>query len=82
MALSIAEKNEIFSRPPVVLAPGVSGLRVLRSAAGYYVGRTDAEGFPYSRESGYFRTEDKAEEALAYARIIEIPDECPEDDEM
>lgn len=81
MALSIAEKNEIFSRPPVVLAPGVSELSVLKSAAGYYVGRT-LDGMPYSRESGYFGTSEKAHEALVYARTIVIPDECPEDDMM
>lgn len=81
MSLSVSEKSEIFSRPPVVLAPGVSELSVLKSAAGYYVGRT-LDGMPYSRESGYFNTEKKAEEALAYVRNVTIPDECPEDDEM
>lgn len=81
MSLSVSEKSEIFSRPPVVLAPGVSELAVLKSAAGYYIGRT-LDGMPYSRESGYFRTESKAKEALAYVRIVAIPDECPEDDMM
>lgn len=28
-----------------------SNLQVLKSAAGYYIGRTDSEGFPYSRNS-------------------------------
>jgi hypothetical protein len=79
MTLSVAEKDEIFSRPLVVLVPGVSDLRVLRSAAGYYVGRT-LEDMPYSRESGYFKTEAKAAEALAYVRIVAIPDEWPEDE--
>lgn len=59
MSLSVSEKSEIFSRPPVVLAPGVSELSVLKSAAGYYVGRT-LDGMPYSRESGYFNTEKKS----------------------
>lgn len=78
MTLSIAEKSDIFSRPPVVLVPGVSELSVLKSAAGYYIGRT-LDGMPYSRESGYFGTSEKAHEALVYARTIEIP-ECPEDE--
>lgn len=77
--LTYAEKSEIFSRPPVVLVPGVSELAVLKSAAGYYVGRT-LDNMPYSRESGYFITARKAEEALAYVRIVAIPDECPEDE--
>ena len=79
MTLSVEERIEIFSRPPVSLAPGVSELAVLKSAAGYYVGRT-LDGMPYSRESGYFKTEAKAAEALAYVRIVAIPDEWPEDE--
>ena len=40
-----------------------SELKVLRSAAGYYIGRTE-EGMPYSRESTYFSTSEEAEELL------------------
>lgn len=36
---------------------------VCKSAAGYYIGRYCNEG-PYSRESGYFRTREDAENAL------------------
>lgn len=79
MTLSVEERIEIFSRPPVSLAPGVSELAVLKSAAGYYVGRT-LDGMPYSRESGYFGTAEKAEEALPYVRTMVIPDDCPKDE--
>ena len=76
------EKNHepfSFREKRDILSPGVSELSVLKSAAGYYVGRT-LDGMPYSRESGYFNTEKKAEEALAYVRNVTIPDECPEDE--
>jgi hypothetical protein len=39
------------------------GNQVLRSAAGFYVG-TRCECGPYSRESGYYRTEQEAQRAL------------------
>lgn len=39
--------------------------KVCRSAAGYYVGTWCACG-PYSRESGYFRSEEEAKLALEY----------------
>jgi hypothetical protein len=42
----------------------ISELQVLRSAAGYYIGRTE-NGMPYSRESDYFRNKDDAEWALS-----------------
>ncbi len=38
-------------------------LQVLRSAAGYYIGTACACG-PYSRESGYYPTREKAANAL------------------
>jgi hypothetical protein len=38
--------------------------RVLMSGAGYYIG-TECNDGPYSRESGYFRTREEAETALA-----------------
>lgn len=43
----------------------ISELQVLKSAAGYYIGRTE-EGMPYSRESNYFRGKDNAEWMLSY----------------
>lgn len=40
-------------------------LRVLRSAAGWYIGTLCEEGFPYSRESlEYYPSLETAEEAL------------------
>jgi hypothetical protein len=39
-------------------------LRVLKSAAGYYIGRFCDCG-PYSRDSGYFNTSEDAEAMLA-----------------
>ena len=53
----------------------VSDLRVLQSAAGYYVGRVEIteEGyeFPFCRESGYYPTREKAESALEFLRELE-----------
>ena len=47
----------------------ISELKILRSAAGYYIGRTCKEDGlpfeePYSRESGYYPTEKAAENDL------------------
>ena len=39
-------------------------LKVLRSAAGYYIGFSCPECGPYSRESGYYRTKGEADSAL------------------
>ena len=41
----------------------ISDLQVLKSAAGYYIGRTQ-EGMPYSRESTYFSTKEEANKLL------------------
>jgi hypothetical protein len=41
----------------------ISELKVLKSAAGYYIGRTQ-DGMPYSRKSMYFKTREEAEELL------------------
>lgn len=41
----------------------VSLLRVLHSAAGYYIG-TRCDCGPYSRESGYYKTPKQASDAL------------------
>ena len=43
--------------------PGTE-LLVLKSAAGFYIGYLSEDGFPYSRESGYFATAEKAKESL------------------
>lgn len=57
--------------PLTIAGDRVSVLQVLRSAAGYYIGRTylDAEcdmaEFPYSRESGYYATHDQADAELS-----------------
>ena len=46
----------------------ISDLKVMKSAAGYYIGRScsDEDGFevPYSRESEYFRKEVEAQAEL------------------
>lgn len=45
------------------MSDNISELQVLKSAAGYYIGRTQ-EGMPYSRKSVYFKTKEKATELL------------------
>ena len=49
----------------------ISEYQVLKSAAGYYVGRLCHEGdelwMPYDRASGYFETEAEAAELLENA---------------
>lgn len=45
------------------MSNNISELQVLKSAAGYYIGRTE-DGMPYSRESTYFRTSEQAKELL------------------
>ncbi len=42
---------------------GYSELKVMQSAAGFYLG-TEYQGMPGSRESSYFRSEEEAEAAL------------------
>jgi len=51
------------------MTEGVSELKVMSSAAGWYIGTTyfDEEchcEFPNTRESGYYATEEEAEAAL------------------
>ena len=41
----------------------ITELQVLRSAAGYYIGRTQ-DGMPYSRQTDYFKTSKEAQEHL------------------
>jgi hypothetical protein len=42
----------------------VTGPRMIRSAAGWYIGFHCNACGPYSRESGYYRTPDEAQQAL------------------
>jgi hypothetical protein len=58
----------------------ISSLKVLSSAAGYYVGRTYTElprggDLPYSRESGYFRSREDALKELAILRKMGYDEE-------
>ena len=39
-------------------------IRVLKSAAGFYIGTTEEEGFPMCRISSYYPTKDAAQTAL------------------
>ncbi len=41
----------------------ISSVKVLRSAAGYYIGRTE-NGMPYDRQSRYHKTKQEAEHTL------------------
>lgn len=44
---------------------GISDFKVLRSGAGYYIGRTIGGHIPYSRDSReYWKTQEEATEAL------------------
>ena len=45
-------------------------LQVLRSAAGYYVGRLGEDGCPLERVSGYFATADEAERELRLILMV------------
>ena len=51
--------------------PFISEQQVMRSGAGWYIGRSYIDEnypdlpMPYSRESGYFASEQEAEEALS-----------------
>jgi hypothetical protein len=55
-----------------------SELKVMRSAAGYYVGTTcTTDGFeePGSRDSGYFPTKEQAQKYLDMVNEVENPQE-------
>ncbi len=45
--------------PKNIVGETYSELQVLKSAAGYYIGRTE-NGMPYSRESMYVKTKEEA----------------------
>lgn len=50
-------------------------VQVLRSAAGYYLGTSNEDDFPVSRESvEYFKTQEQAEQALASGNWTQRPD--------
>jgi len=64
-----ADPKRFPIRPSKDATYALSEMRVLKSAAGYYVGRTawdEDDGYeePGSRESGYFATEAEAAAAL------------------
>ena len=44
--------------------------RILRSAAGYYIGTFCPNCGPYSRESGYYKTWEDADKALANSNFF------------
>lgn len=50
--------------------PGTK-LKVLRSAAGWYLGFTDDDGQPYTRESVYLPMESEAHKLLTFLRGYE-----------
>lgn len=41
-----------------------SELKVMSSAAGYYIGRKDEDGMPFSRESGYYKSYTAAKSSM------------------
>jgi hypothetical protein len=57
----------VFSGAP---HPGTE-LKVLQSAAGYYLGFLTEEGEPYSRETDYFKRKEYAEFALDLVKIAQ-----------
>lgn len=66
-------KGVIYMIYNEILAPETNGQVsepvVMKSAAGYYVGRAyfeDGGWFPHSRETGYFRSVGEAQEALLH----------------
>lgn len=49
-------------------------VKVCQSNAGYYIGTTDEDGMPYSRESQeYWRSQQEAETALQYGEWTQRP---------
>ena len=57
----------ILSGAPV--NPNVSPFKVMQSAAGFYIGTSEWDNdfkcdMPYSRESGYYPTQEAAQQAL------------------
>jgi hypothetical protein len=42
----------------------VTDLKIMHSPAGFYIGREMADGEPFSRESGYYRSKSEAQEHL------------------
>lgn len=74
MSLTIKELDEIANRPWAPVEEGCSELQVMQSAAGYYVGRhkvVDGYPMPYSRESGYFDSQERANLALEFLLEME-----------
>ena len=63
MSLQIDPERTIYIYTDDMETTGITQLDVLRSNAGYYIGRMCDEG-PYCRNSGYFNTREQAEYAL------------------
>lgn len=70
------QKSEREYQTGKEVTEGISDLKVLKSAAGFYIGREftdeDKVTMPYNRESGYFQDRAVAEKELA-ARIAQDP---------
>lgn len=57
----------------------ISGLKVMESAAGFYIGRSYFDGevdLPYSRESGYFQTREQAQLELNEETLMSFEEWC------
>ena len=55
----------------------ISDFKVMKSNAGYYIGRTEFQAdinmsFPYSRDSQYYATKEQAEKTLKYFKLIHV----------
>ena len=63
----------------------ISNIKVMKSNAGYYIGRTYsddyAEDFPYDRVSNYFQSKDDCIEHMRYTMIYHHDDGylCPKE---
>jgi hypothetical protein len=66
---AVIKGETVFSGAP---HPGTN-MRVLRSAAGFYIGYLDKDGLPYSRESRYFPTACAAGAALTLVLSSDNP---------
>ncbi len=50
-------------------------VKVMKSAAGYYIGTYDNEGFPMCRISDYYKTQESAQRALDKFRFYRFAEE-------
>ena len=82
LSLTADDLYAIASRPWTPVEEGCSDLQIMKSAAGYYVGRhkiVDGCPMPYSRESGCFQDEARARLALEF--LLKIEEEGGGEDE-